>query len=278
MRFLYFITLFMTLAYGKDSESKRIHIMEKFMFYFNYQIETLVGGDRTFAPECTDCKFNDVSFLLFVLVETSLKALEFVKAIITPNNKPFNWAEPPESVEGMQKQARDMEKPATKLNAQKRLDNRRLMPSIPEDTPDAQQYERLYQLTNDWAKEIKGKIDGLDGDKKEKANKLLSASKIAVGEMKVMRYNGYLNQQLVDAKANPDFGGKMSQFEKKINAKDNGGLEGYKEIDWAKLRKSGNTDLLNSLEAWTTNRNVNDEETRKHLASDQLVEDLRKCY
>lgn len=176
----------------------------------------------------------------------------------------------------MRSQAGVMERPNTRMNAQKRLDNRRLMPSIDKDIPTKDQYAELYRLTNEWAGKAKAKIDALDGDKKEKAEKLWGASRITVDEMKAMRWSGYLNQQLVDGKK--QFG-QLSQYEKAIPGDRNGGVTTGKEINWTKLRDTpAASDLLSELESWAETRNKNDVETKNHLASDQLVEDLRKCY
>jgi hypothetical protein len=63
MKSPYLFLLFIGLVFGKDSESKRLHIIEKYQFYFYYKIETILGGPRTFAPGCEDCDFDKVRLL-----------------------------------------------------------------------------------------------------------------------------------------------------------------------------------------------------------------------
>lgn len=56
------VLLFAALGGSVQSNSARIHIVEKFYFYFNYKIEGIVGGERTFAPNCENCDFKKVYF------------------------------------------------------------------------------------------------------------------------------------------------------------------------------------------------------------------------
>lgn len=70
MRVIFLSTLLILLIWCTlDSDSLRIHVMEKMFLYFNYQIEGILGDkweDWLFAPGCENnrkpCGFNNVIF------------------------------------------------------------------------------------------------------------------------------------------------------------------------------------------------------------------------
>lgn len=279
MRILYLLLLFIGLVAGKASESKRLHIIEKFQFYFYYQIEGILesegklDGKRTFAPGCKDCNFDAVWVSLPLFDEGSpLILLKFLKHVIVKNKKEFTLSEPSTSEKEMIAEARRLEGPGYGNNPEKVFVNRKLMPSIPDGVAD--EYKELYDRTDAWMKEAIGKIDELPDEKKAEAQKLIKASYTANDTVQKMRHAGYLNSQRADAL--DKFGGKV-EFNK-IDPKDNGGLESYKSIAWDKIKGKGDMDFYNDLEEYTETRNTDNRNTANHIAAHKQSANLLKCY
>jgi hypothetical protein len=81
----------------------------------------------------------------------------------------------------MRRDAADMERPTKyNRNPQRLFQNRVLMPSIPEGTPLAKQYDELHKRTGNWLTSTRSKIDALsDPEMKKTTMDLLEASQKA---------------------------------------------------------------------------------------------------
>ncbi|KAK0372358.1 hypothetical protein CLIM01_10288 [Colletotrichum limetticola] len=267
MKIIYLLVLlFAALGDSVKIDSARIHIVEKFYFYFNYKIEGIVGGERTFAPNCEDCDFK-----------------KFVDHIITKTGKnDLKFDEPSTDIKEMRKLVTQLVEPPHQQNARKQVNIRDLMPSVSEKS--AEPYKELYEKTQAWVNSVKKKIDVLDADRKKEPNGLMDAAKIAVEDMAAMRTAGYKSAKY---EASYDrFQGKKNEagekyrvdlYLKKIKPENNGGVSNYKEFDREKLRQEGTGAALEMIE-WMDDWDVNDVDTAQHLVSKSLVDDLKSCY
>lgn len=248
--------------------------MEKFFFYFNYQIEGLLG-ENTFAPDCAKdgkrCNFHD-----FTLHITGRKA---------PNKVQFE--EPPTDQKAMRKLAGQMSNRKGKEIAAARLVNENVMSSL-KDLPENKRYETLYAKTGEWVNEVESRISELPDDKKEKANKLKEAAKLCIDDVGKMRRAGFRNVELKEAKeyfnGQPyeDGDGNSKGYNiqgSKIPPEANGGVDTYSEIDLDKTFKdSEQGDLKEKLDGWRKGRTSNGGSAAEHVAVEKMVKDVHGCY
>lgn len=190
---------------------------------------------------------------------------KFVDHIITKTGKKdLNFGEPSTDMKEMRKLVTQLVKPPHHQNARKQVNIRDLMPSVPKDS--AEPYKKLYENTKAWTNNIKTKINALDdARKKEEANALMDAAKIAVGEMAAMRTAGYKNAKYEAFSA--EFRGKATAttdgeegekyrvelYVKDIKPENNGGVSKYKEVDREELDKKGTgaaLEMIKWMDEW----------------------------
>ncbi|KAF4772794.1 hypothetical protein HER10_EVM0005498 [Colletotrichum scovillei] len=181
----------------------------------------------------------------------------------------------------MRKLVTQLVKPPHHQNARKQVNIRDLMPSVPKDS--AEPYKKLYENTKAWTNNIKTKINALDdARKKEEANALMDAAKIAVGEMAAMRTAGYKNAKYEAFSA--EFRGKATAttdgeegekyrvelYVKDIKPENNGGVSKYKEVDREELDKKGTgaaLEMIKWMDEWDAKDTFSQDPRDKQMRS-----------